>query len=181
MVDKYKDIKPQDIVNTEKISEDMQLIHVNMKSPEEEYEDSYLLTMAGGSWYVASGGIVSRQKSVYTEEQVKDGEVGIYLQNIYHAFNGIDTYVINIVNNTSEILRIGFVNNGAIIYENNAGKEYVDFETTLELSPYNSGEIYFTANSNEGLVKTITLKEVMLGLQAQTSDVEVLMGEMMDY
>jgi len=179
-LDYYSDNKPLDVTKVEEISEDMKLIYVNMDTPEKESEEIFVLKKVNDAWYVAPQGVISRQQSVYTDEQVKDGEVGIYLRNIYHSYNGIDTYAINIVNNTDEKFNIGFVNKGAVIYENDAGKKYIELNENFVTNPYNREILYFTVESSEGPVKSITLKEVMLGLQARTSEVKVLMGEMVE-
>lgn len=178
VIEYYLNNKLLDITKVEELSEDMKRIYVNIETPEEEMEDSYVLKKVNDAWYVAPQGVISRQKSIYTDEQVEDGKVGIYLKYIYHGFNGVDTYVLSLVNNTSEKLNIGFVNRGAVIYENNAGKGYIELDDNYVINPYNSEDMFFTVDSSEGPVKSIILKEVMLGLQAETSDVEVLMGEM---
>ena len=179
-LDYYSDNKPLDITKVEELSEDMKMIYVNIDTPEGEIEDSFLLKMVNGAWYVAPQGVVSRYQSVHTDEQVKDGEVCMYLKNIYHDYNAVDTYVVSIVNNTSEKLNIGFVNNSAVIYENEAGKGYIELDNNFVVNPYNSESMYFTVDSSEGLVKSIILKEVMLGFQAKTNDVEVFIGEMVE-
>ncbi|MFY9177143.1 MAG: hypothetical protein GX054_04705 [Clostridiales bacterium] len=169
-----------DITEVEEISDDMKLININMKTQEEEAEEILLMKKVNDSWRLASGGVISRKQSVFTDDQVKDGEVVIYLKDIYHRFNGLDTYVISIVNNTTEKLNIGFVNNPAIIYENQAGKGYIEFDETGVVNPYSKDYMYFTVDATEGPVKSIILKEVMLGLQPTTSDVKVFIGEMIE-
>ena len=84
------------------------------------------------------------------------------------------------MNNTTEKLNIGFVNNPAIIYENQAGKGYIEFDETGVVNPYSKDYMYFTVDATEGPVKSIILKEVMLGLQPTTSDVKVFIGEMIE-
>ena len=132
------------------------------------------------TWYIANGGVISRKQSIYTEDQIKDGDVAIYLKDIYHRFNGEDIYVVCLVNNTTEKLNVGFVNRPAVIYENETGKEYVELNNNFVVNPYSSEYMYFTVDSKEGPVKSIILKEVMLGLQAETSDVDVFIGEMVE-
>ncbi len=179
-LDYYSENKPIDIIKVEELSEDMKMIYVNIDTPEKKIEDSYLLKKVDNAWRVATQGVISRYQSVHTDDQVKDGEIGIYLKNIYHDYNGVDTYAVNIVNNTDEKFNIGFVNRGAVIYENDAGKGYIELQENFVVNPYNKNILFFTVDSSEGPVKSIVLKEVMLGLQAQTSEVEVFMGEMIE-
>jgi len=177
----YSNNKPLEITKVEEASEDIKMIYMNFKTQEEKvFEEPILLKKVNDAWYIAPQGVISMHRSVYTKEQVKDGEVGIYLKYVYHRFNGEDIYVVDIVNNTSEKLRLGFVNKASFIYENDAGKKYIEFDNTYEVNPYSNGDFWFTVDSKEGPVKSILLKDVMLGLQPKTSDVEVYMAEMVE-
>lgn len=182
-LDYYKGNKSPDIARVEEISDDMKIIYANVKTLEGEFEESFLIKRLDNTWYLANGGVISRMQSIYTEDQIKDGDVAIYLKDIYRRFNGEDIediYVVCLVNKTTEKLNVGFVNRPAVIYENEVGKEYVEFNDNFVVNPYSSEYMYFTVDPEEGPVKSIILKEVMLGLQAETSDVEVFIGEMIE-
>jgi len=179
-LDYYKANQSPDITKVEEISDDMKMIYANVETSEGEIEESFLVKRLDDTWYIANGGVISRKQSIYTEDQIKDGDIAIYLKDIYHRFNGEDIYVVCLVNNTTEKLNVGFVNRPAVIYENETGKEYVELNNNFVVNPYSSEYMYFTVDSKEGPVKSIILKEVMLGLQAETSDVDVFIGEMVE-
>lgn len=175
----YFDKKLLDLVKVEDISDDMKIIYVLIENKDSNFEDKYLLKKVDDTWYVALQGITAWSRSVYTNDQVEDGKVGIFLRDVYHYYDGKDIYVISIVNNTDELFYFGFVNEGGFIYENNE-KGYIKMNNKVTIDPYNKDLVYFTVDSSGGPIKSITMKEVMLGLKAQTEDVEVFIGEMIE-
>lgn len=180
ILDYYADKNYLEITQVEEVSEDMKLYHVKVGTDETSYvEEAYLLKKVDDTWYLALSGLVSWHQSVYTNEQVEDGKIAIYLKDVYRYYNGTDIYVLSIVNNTDEKFNLGFVNRGGIIYENSK-KGFIELDQNMITNPYSHEFLYFTVDSSEGPVKSITLKETMLGLQASTSDFEVSIGEMIE-
>lgn len=179
-ISSYKEILTYDIqrITDEVIPEDFYMLRIYMNTSKGEVSDNILLKNVDDTWYIANQGVVLRYQSIYADDQVPDGECGIYLKNVYRYFTGYDLYVISIVNNTNEKLYIGFINNTLVIYENEEGKNTIQMDNRYEINPYNKDYVYFHTDSSKGQVKSIALTEVMLGLKASTSDVKVSIGEM---